>query len=186
MSEPYAIRTICCKLRVQPEDGAVLRATQVAFNAAATYCADRAWQRGITNKFTLHPLVYRETRARFGLGAQLACCARTKAIEAIKAVRGRGDATCPTFHPTSSIRYDARSFSLRPNNHVSLNTLQGRITATLVLGSFQRTRLGDPAWEVGGADLICRKQTWYLHITQSQPLPSRHPTQGVLGGDLGM
>ena len=100
MKPPHTIRTICCKLRVQPEDGDLLRTTQAAFNAAASYCADLAWQQGITNKLTLHKLVYRETRARFGLGAQLACCARMKAIEAIKAVLERGDNTCPTFRPS--------------------------------------------------------------------------------------
>ena len=186
MSALKTIRTICCTLRVHPDDAAVLRTTQAAFNAAASWCATVAWDQGITNTTTLHHQVYRETRARFGLGAQLACCARIKAMEAVTAGRARGATTCPTFRPTSSIRYDARSFSLRPHELVSLNTLQGRITAGLVLGAFQRQCLADRAWTVGGAELICRNGTWYLHLTQSQPAPALHPTSDAMGCDFGI
>jgi len=77
-------RTICIKLDVEGHD-AVLAATQRAFNAAASWVAQVCWDEGITNTNTAHHRVYGETRERFGLGAQLACCARAKAIDAIKA-----------------------------------------------------------------------------------------------------
>ncbi len=101
MSVAKTTRTICCKLAIHPDDAALLTATQAAFNAAASWCATIAWQHAITNKNTLHFQVYRETRARFGLGAQLACCARDKAAEAIRAGPERGATTCPAFRPTS-------------------------------------------------------------------------------------
>ena len=101
-------RTLCIKLHVDSHDAA-LAATQRAFNAAATWVAHACWDEGITNTNTAHHRVYGETRADFGLGAQLAVCARAKAVEAIKAVKAKGRDTCPTFGPRGSIRYDART-----------------------------------------------------------------------------
>ncbi len=96
------IRTICCKLTLDSTADTALRATQTAFNAAASWCAALGWQLGIANKITLHDHVYYPIRAQFALGAQLACCARDKAIEAIKAAHQHGvEARCPTFGPTS-------------------------------------------------------------------------------------
>ena len=87
MSTPLSIRTVCCKLAVDAPADAALRQTQVAFNAAASYCATVAWEHGVTNKNKLHSLVYGESRVTYGLGAQLACCARDKAAEAVRAAR---------------------------------------------------------------------------------------------------
>ena len=81
-------RTICCKLDVDGHEGA-LAATQRAFNAAATWIAQVCWGENITNTNSAHHRVYGETRLNFGLGAQLAACARAKAVEAIKAVKAR-------------------------------------------------------------------------------------------------
>ena len=70
---------------------------------------------------------------------------------------------------------------------VSLNTLEGRVICRLILGARQLTMLVDPAWEVGGADLVWRDGVYYLHITQSQEAPDEAmPERGVLGGDPGI
>src|SRR5215471_5307141 len=108
MSTPLSTRTVCCKLAVDAPADAALRQTQLAFNAAANYCASVAWNAHVTNKNKLHYLVYAESRITYGLGAQLACCARDKAAEAVRAVRAapeRRDRNteqiltkrCPTF-----------------------------------------------------------------------------------------
>jgi hypothetical protein len=164
------IRTICCKLDVDGHD-ATLSTTQRDFNAAATWVARVCWDEGITNTNTAHHRVYGETRERFGLGAQLAVCARAKAVEAIKAVKAKKRETCPTFGPCGSVRYDARTYRLMSLDRVSLNTLEGRVVCRLVLGARQHAMLIDLAWEIGGADLVWRAGVYYLHITQSQEAP---------------
>ena len=116
-------RTICCKLDVDGHN-TVLAATQHAFNVAATWIAQVCWDESITNANTAHHRMYGETRERFGLGAQLAVCARAKAIKAVKATQRD---TCLSFGPHGSIRYDARSYRLMGLDRVSLNTLAGRI-----------------------------------------------------------
>jgi len=72
-------------------------------------------------------------------------------------------------------------------DHVSLNTLEGRVVCRLVLGSRQHEMLVDPAWEVGGADLVWRAGIYYLHITQNREAPDvTEPDEGTLGVDLGI
>jgi len=87
MTVTLSTRTVCGKLAVDAASDAALRQTQAAFNAAASYCARIAWNARVTNKNKLHHLVYAETRISYSLGAQLACCARDKAAEAVRAVR---------------------------------------------------------------------------------------------------
>jgi len=129
-------RTICCKLEIDGHEGA-LAATQRAFNMAATWIAQICWDEGITNTNTAHHRGYGETRLNFDLGAQLAVCARAKAVEALKAVKAKRRETCPQFGARGSIRYDARTYRLMSLDRVSLNTLEGRVVCRLVLGPRQ-------------------------------------------------
>ena len=179
-------RTICVKLDVDGHDAA-LTATQRAFNEAATWIARVCWDEGITNTNTAHHRVYGETRERFSLGAQLAVCARAKAVEAIKAIKAKRRETRPTFGSRGSIRYDARTYRLMSLDRVSLNTLEGRVVCRLILGARQHAMLVDPAWEIGGADLVWRAGVYYLHVTQSREAPDEvEPDGGTLGVDLGV
>ncbi len=197
MTVPLSTRTVCCKLAVDAAADTALRQTQAAFNAAANYCASVAWEQGVTNKNKLHFLVYAESRITYRLGAQLACCARDKAAEAVRAVRAAPflrdkqtgqitPKTCPTFGAGSSIRYDARTYRLMSLDRVSLNTLTGRVIGQLVLGDFQRRYLYDTTWKIGGAELIRRADVWYLCITQSKAAPDLDEPTGYLGVDLGI
>jgi IS605 OrfB family transposase len=151
--------------------------------------AQVCWAEDLTNTNTAHHRVYGQTRARFGLGAQLAICARMKAVEAIKAVKARKRETCPRFGSRGSVRYDARSYTLLGHERVSLNTLDGCVTCRLLLGERQHELLREAAWEIGGADLVWRRGVYYLHVTQSQEAPDPAPAPpagGALGVDLGM
>src|SRR5579859_6515634 len=179
-------RTICIKLDVDGHED-TLAATQRAFNAAASWIATVCWEEGLTNTNTAHHRVYGETRERFGLGAQLAVCARAKAVEAIKAVKAKHKETCPTFGPRGSVRYDARTYHVMSLDRVSLNTLDGRIVCRMILGVRQHAMLVDPAWTIGSADLVWQRGVYYLHITQSQEASGEDaPTEDVLGVDLGI
>ena len=179
------IRTISIKLTIDGHEAA-LQETQKAFNAAASWIALVCWDEGITNTNTAHHRVYGETRKRFGLGAQLACCARAKAVESIKATRARKSETRPQFGMRGSIRYDARTYRLMSLDRVSLNTVQGRVICTMILGKRQHEMLIDTAWKIGGADLIWRHGIYYLNVTQSKDAPDLQETDETLGVDLGI
>jgi putative transposase len=197
MSDTVSTRTICCQVALDSAADTALRATQAAFNQAASYCASVAWAQGVTNKNKLHHLVYGLTRASYGLGSQLACCARDKAAEAVRAVRAaperrdrdtdqRIPTTCPTFRDDSAIRYDVRTYRLMRWDQVSLYATTGRVIGQLVLGDFQRRTLYDRSWKIGGADLVRRDGVWYLHITQTKAAPEKDEPIGYLGVDLGI
>jgi IS605 OrfB family transposase len=197
MSETVSTRTICCKVVLDSTADAALRLTQAAFNQAATYCAGVAWEQRITNKNKLHHLVYGPTRINYGLGSQLACCARDKAAEAVRAVRAAPERrdrdtnavipkTCPTFRDDGSIRYDVRTYRLMRLDQVSLYTMNGRVVGQMELGQFQRQTLYDRSWKIGGAELIRRDSVWYLHITQTKADPAADEPTGYLGVDLGI
>ncbi len=164
----------------------MLTATMKAFNTAASWIARVCWDEGITNTNTAHHRVYGETRATFGLPAQLAVNARAKAVESVKSVKAKKRETCPQFGARGSIRYDARSFSFKPLDFVSLLTLDGRVVCRMVLGTRQHTMLTDPAWETGGADLVWRRGKYYLHVTQSRESPETTETTPITVVDLGI
>jgi len=186
-------RTICIKLDVNGHD-AVLQQTQQRFNEAASWIATICWHERITNTNTAHHRVYGETRSRFGLWSQLACCARAKAVEAVKAARTQEKErkphqkliTCPRFGPRGSVRYDARTYRLMSLDRVSLGTVQGRVTCRLILGKRQHDMLIDPAWTNGSADLVWRNGTYYLHLTQGTETPQVRETDAAIGVDLGI
>jgi putative transposase len=204
-------RTVCVKLDVMGHEDA-LRETQRRFNEAATWIAAVCWEERITNSNTAHRRVYGDTRARFGLGAQLAVCARAKAMEAVKATRAgeknrllRWKATnarrkkakkkllpppepasCPQFHPRASIRYDARTYRLLPLDRVSLATLTGRVVCRMLPGERQHAMLVDPDWKIGGAELVWLDGTYYLHLTQTHEVLPLKEADDVLGVDLGI
>jgi putative transposase len=164
----------------------LLSDTSAAFNDAATWIAWVCWDEGITNNNTAHHRVYGETRRRFGLGAQLAVCARAKAMEALRATRAKDEDRCPEFGARGSVRYDARTYRLLALDRVSLNTLRGRVVCRMLPGVRQHTMLVDTGWQIGGAELVQRAGAWYLHITQHKPGPTTNDPTGYLGVDLGI
>src|ERR1035437_3232071 len=183
MSETLT-RTVCVKLDVG-ENSPALTATQAAFNEASTWIALVCCDEHITNTNTAHHRVYGETRARFGLGAQVSCEARAKAVEAIKAGNVKGRDTCPAFGPRGSIRYDARTYRRMALDRVALNTLSGRVVCQMVPGARQRAMLMDLSWKIGGSDLVWRDGVYFLHLTQTREAPETDESGGVLGVDLG-
>jgi len=184
MSETL-VRTVPVKLDVGASAPALVE-TARRFNAAATWIARVCWDEGITNTNTAHHRVYGQTRADYGLGAQLAVCARAKAMEAIKAARRKGGDTCPAWRADAAVRYDARTYRLLPLDGVSLNTVEGRVTVTMLPGQRQRDMLLDTGWLIGGADLVQRRGLWYLHLTQHKPAPPSNEPTGYIGIDLGV
>ena len=204
-------RTICIKLDVTGHEQA-LQETQCRFNAAASWIASRCWDEHITTTNTAHHRVYAETRAQFTLGAQLAICARAKAMEAIKGIRRQeaeklarwkranarrastgkplvappDPASCPQFGARASVRYDARTYRLLPLDQVSLSTVDGRVICRLLPGPRQQAMLVDPDWKMGGAELVWRAGVSFLHVTQSREAEPVTPADETLGIDLGI
>lgn len=96
-----------------------------------------------------------------------------------------------------SVRYDKRSVTFH-DDHVSLATVEGRISARYVLppegDNSQATYLRSDDYEMTGATLQYREptDTFYLHIGTKADVESEMPTNcgskhsTVLGVDLGI
>jgi IS605 OrfB family transposase len=84
------------------------------------------------------------------------------------------------------VRYDARTYRLLALDRVSLNTLHGRVICRLRPGARQHAMLVDPEWQIGGAELVHRAGTWFLHLTQHTAAPRIEDPSGYLGVDLGI
>jgi putative transposase len=181
-------RSICSKLDVEGHEDAVA-ATQRACNAAASWIAQGCGDEGSTTTNTAHHRVYGAPRERLEWGAPRAVCARAKAVEASKAVKAKHKATCPQFGPRGRVRDDARTARLLSLDRVSLHTVDGGVVCRMLLGARPHDRLLDPAWKIGGADLVGQRGRYYLHVTHSREAPDRPetaPSGGTLGVDLGI
>lgn len=167
------------KLIPAPEQHAALLETMRVFNTACNHVTQVAFEQHSANKFELQKLVYGTLRSAYGLPAQLAIRAISKAAEAYK----RDKDIQPTFRSEGSIVFDPRVMSFKSLNTVSLLTLQGRVLVPFWVGGYQQVRMSAIQ---GQADLIYRRGTFYLAVTLEMPEPPVEPPETTLGVDLGI
>src|SRR5262249_55573697 len=158
-----------------------LVATMERFNAACDAIAAVAFQERCANKVQLQKLVYFQTRADFGLSAQLTIRAISKVVEAYK----RDKRVQPRFRAHGAVPYDQRIMSWKGLEKVSLLTLGGRELVAVRLGAYQRARLDR---RQGQADLVLRDGAFFLYATLEVPAetPGDPPPEDYLGIDLGI
>ena len=171
--------TLPVKLAPSPEQHAALMETMHRFNAACDAIAEVAAREQCANKVALQKLVYYDTRARFGLSAQLTIRAISKVVEAYK----RDRRIQPRFRADGAVSYDERIMSWKGLERVSLLTLAGRALIPVRFGDYQASRLDR---RCGQADLVLRDGTFYLFVTLDVPEPPLLDVPDYLGVDLGI
>ena len=147
------------KLAPTEEQHQDLLETMHAFNQAANYVAEIAFEEKSANKFALQKLVYGELRTTYKLPSQLAIRCISKAAEAYK----RDKSIKPSFRPEGAIVYDPRVMSFKDLNQVSLLTRSGRVLVPFRVGGYQEARMGSIK---GQADLVYRRGNFYQAVTQ--------------------
>jgi putative transposase len=171
--------TLPVTLATSPEQHAALLSTVERFNAACDWIGGVAFRERCANKVALQKIVYYDTRARFGLAAQLSIRAISKVVEAYK----RDKAIQPRFRRHGAVPYDERIMSWRGVEHVSLLTLEGRALVPVVLAPYQAARRDR---RQGQADLVYRDGTFYLYVTVDVPEIPTADVPDYLGVDLGI
>jgi len=174
-------KTIVCKLKPSEEDAQKLIATLEAFRDACNYISKTAFERRVFNPVALHHMVYRETREKFKLPANLAIRARDRVAKAYKQRRDK-----LLKFTKLSMDLDERLFRLiyRPDGiYASISTLQKRVKPALDIGDYQRKLLegARPTHAV----LVYRNKTFFLHITVEKQIPEPEGSNPV-GVDVGM
>ena len=158
-----------------------------------------AWK--ITDKQTLNDLTYHDVRADSPLPANLVQAARNRAAEAVKGVieRWKNGKKASKPHFTSRFAsYDARTVTVN-DDHATLATIDGRVTAEFVLPDEQRDTphsayLFNDAYDVKGATLHYDtvEDYFYRHVRTKPAVENDETEQGnakhvsVLGVDLGI
>jgi putative transposase len=88
-----------------------LKSTMEEFNRACNTLSELAFQRDLQRKYDIHHQGYRLIRGETNLPAQHVI----NAIAKVSAVYTRDHNKWHHFKPHSSVRYDARSMTLRPD-----------------------------------------------------------------------
>jgi len=172
--------TLKVKLCTTAEQHASLLRTMEQFNLACDYIAGVAFELKAANKVKLHPIVYYVARERFGLSAQMAVRAISKAVEAYKL-----DKTIqPHFRPHGAMVYDQRILSWKAADRISILTLDGRTIVPVVLYDYFTAKLDNRIR--GQADLVLINDVFYLCAVVEVPDAEPITPKGVLGVDLGI
>ena len=183
-------RTVRLELNPTQEQSALLGETLRQHTECFNAVASHGWTEQIKNGVALHKETYAALRARFPLlPSQLVCASRVKATEAIasamalakkgKKVSGPKSKSCP-------IRYDARSYRvIRAENVVSLATIEGRQKVAFGLYDHARDAM-DKATVFDSADLVYRKNKWFLHLVVTLEEPVSEQSGEVVGVDFGI
>jgi predicted transposase len=173
--------SIKSKLVLAADPAQELKSTMEEFNRACNTLSELALQRDLHRKYDIHHQGYRLIRQETNLPAQHVI----NAIAKVSAVYTRDSNKWHRFKPHSSVRYDARSMTLRPDcQTVSLAVChQDRIRGQLQMSARMRKQLRQG--ELGSAELVYRKGNFYLHISITIPAPEVTQSQGSLGVDLG-
>lgn len=170
-----------CKLAPTPEQVSEIDTTLQAFAGACDFAADTARRIGSTNKVKVQHEAYREIRERFGLSANLAIRAISRACAALKVPAKMHSA----FEPTS-IDYDARIFAFQEWNWTfGLTLLGGRRKIATVLGDRQKGLL--KGQKPTAATLVKRRDGgFYLHVQLTGEATDPIDPDDSIGVDLGI
>ena len=181
-------RTIRLKLHTSADDRQVLTQTVETFTTCFNTVAALGWMTGEKNGVRLHHATYYALRAKHPtLPAQLVCAARVKATEAIKSAFTRKAQGRKTGQPRSvfcPIRYDVHTYRMKWDTRaVSLSTIAGRKVFGFAVPAYAQKYIGYP---VASADLIRRKDAFWLHVVVTLPEPEKVERSQIIGVDLGL
>jgi putative transposase len=202
------IITAKLKLQTDPAQFQGLRATQLAYRDALNHVSRYSFEHGkMSNQIHLRDETYYEIRALYQLPAQMATNVPRQVGSTYKTLwtkvkqnttarkaghtkkRYKGLDSPPKYvSPTLTYNYQ-RDYSLKPDNQVSILTLEGRIIVPYT-GYSQHVALLQSGVHIGAAKLWYdkpRKQFYLLislELEVADPTPEQHTT--VVGVDVGI
>ncbi|MGL4619448.1 RNA-guided endonuclease InsQ/TnpB family protein [Chroococcidiopsis sp.] len=195
------------KLEASSEQKELLREVSLAYRDALNYTSQINFENGKSSNGTkIQKLVYRDLRTEFNLPSQMACNVPrqvgatykgllTKLKQNEEAIRSgktkkrfKGLDEAPKFiSRTCNLNY-LRDFTFKPNQQVSVITLQGRITVNY-FGYNKHLELIKSGCKIGGAKIYYSRvtKTYYLLVSLELELPELEAVSlsRVVGVDVG-
>jgi putative transposase len=204
------MQVITAKLKLNPtaEQKAALRGVSLAYRDALNYASQTAFELDKTSSGNkLQKAVYSDLRARFGLGAQMACNVPRQVsatykglwtkvkqnVTAIKAghtkKRYKGLDKAPKYvSRTVTLNYQ-RDYSFKTKQRVSINTLNGRVVIPYEGYNKHLQSIANCA-KIGAAKIVYQRssKTYYLMVSLEIETPELDPLKitRVSGVDVGM
>ncbi|WP_029422132.1 RNA-guided endonuclease InsQ/TnpB family protein [Alicyclobacillus macrosporangiidus] len=179
-------RTIRLKLQPTKEQAAILEQTMDANRRALDYASQVAFERRIRSAFQLQSAVYRVLRQEFGLRSQMACTVCRIVAAAYKSMKSNGNPGAQArFRRPKPVFQWNKDYVLR-GGVLHISTLAGRLRIPYHVQPPYVRYLHD-GWTFGAAELVKKRNRWYLHMSVSKTVPA--PSQdfdAVIGVDQGM
>ena len=184
------LRTISIKLSVDEIQSSKLQELQRAYADVCNQIVPYAVEHRCWNRVALHNIAYARMRADNSLGSQMVCNAIYSVCKAYKAQsklnRIKADKPVPRIaFKNSSVHFDKRTYTLQPDNVITLYTLDKRISAKMILGKHQANLLhsGNPK----EAELLYRKHTWFFNLVIEIPdlIKTTANSNKIIGVDVG-
>ncbi len=200
--------TVKLKLNLTAEQKSAVRDTALAYRDALNYASAIAFDNGkSSNGAKLQKLVYNNLRSDFKLGAKMACNVPRKVAATFKSLvtkvkqnnkainkghtkkRFKGLDEAPRYSSrTVTLNYQ-REYSFKPDQQVSIGTLNGRIVVTYE-GWNKHLYLIKTCPNIGAAKIVYQRsyKTYYLMVSLEIALPDIDPTTitRISGVDVGM
>lgn len=172
--------TVQIKLLPTTEQHLALKETMETFNDACNYISRRAFDSKVFRQVNLHHLVYYDTRTAFpSLSSQFIIRAIAKTADSYQLQRK----TQCRFGKHSAVVYDQRLLSFRRLTLCSINSVRGRQKIPIIIGNYRK--LGKERM-AGQADLIFRRNKFFLYLVIEFPEGTVFNPKGVLGIDMGI
>lgn len=181
-------KTIRLKLKLTPEEHNALLETTRQFTESFNTVCSIGWQERNGNAYTLHHLAYRDCKdALPDIVSDLHVQAIRKAAEAVKSAITRGKNGKKTSCPHSALcppRYNLHTFKIYWDKSViSMSTTAGRLRLPFKIPEYARYAIELPT---ATADLVYRKNRFYLHIVVKATDVEFIDNGSVIGVDIGV
>jgi len=169
--------TLKMKLLPTNEQAKALKNTLIEANTACNEISEVAWDKKLFSQFKLHHETYYRIKVSFNLSAQMIVRCISKVTDAYKldkkAKRG--------FRPLGGITYDNRIFSYKPDNIISLWTVDGRVNVPFICHNEKYM-----PYIKGEADLVLKKGKFYIFQTVEVPEEDIKDVEEFIGVDFGI
>lgn len=157
------------KLKLNPTEDQkkILKESLDQYTAGYNFVCQTAWDAKESNRVNIHHLTYYQVKGMNELGSQLNVSLISKASESVKSARTKlrkgKKASCPRSK-LCSIRYDARSYSIK-DNIFSLKTTEGRLKIPFIVPERYAEMF---LWKHGSADLCLKNGVFWIHLSVSK------------------
>ena len=120
--------TLKIKLLPSKEQAAFLLQTIKEANKACNAISEIAWENKVFNQFKIHHLSYYKIKSDFNLYSQVIIRCISKVADSYKIDRKKQR----KFRPRGAITYDPKILTYRPNDIISLWSIEGRLKIPFV------------------------------------------------------